>query len=39
VFLTTDIRKGWDGTYKGVPQPVGNYIWLVKGLGGNGKVV
>jgi gliding motility-associated-like protein len=39
VFLTSDIRRGWDGTYKGIPQPVGNYVWVLKGKGGNGRVV
>ncbi len=28
VFETTDIRKGWDGTLKGIPQPSGSYVWI-----------
>jgi gliding motility-associated-like protein len=29
IFQTTDPYKGWDGTYKNLPQPVGNYLWLI----------
>lgn len=39
MFETNQYLKGWDGTYKGVPQPVGNYVWVVKGKGRNGKVI
>jgi gliding motility-associated-like protein len=27
VFSTNDPLKAWDGVYKGVPAPTGNYIW------------
>jgi gliding motility-associated-like protein len=27
VFSTNDPLKAWDGVYKGVPSPTGNYIW------------
>ncbi len=30
VFSTTDIRKGWDGTWKGEPQPMGVYQYLIR---------
>jgi gliding motility-associated-like protein len=30
VFETTDIDKGWDGTYQGTPQPFGVYIYEVQ---------
>jgi len=39
IFETAQPLKGWDGTYKGIKQPVGNYIWSIKGMGSNGKVV
>ena len=26
VFTSNDITQGWDGTYKGTPQPVGDYV-------------
>ncbi len=29
VFETTDMMKGWDGTYKALDQPVGVYTWIV----------
>jgi gliding motility-associated-like protein len=29
LYETTDIKKGWDGYYKGVPQPVGVYAYVV----------
>ena len=31
VFSTTELFKGWDGTSNGVKQPIGNYIWILKG--------
>ena len=31
VFKTTDINKGWNGTYKGAKQPNGTYTYLIKG--------
>lgn len=29
IFQTTDPYKGWDGTFKNMPQPEGNYVWLI----------
>ena len=29
IFESTDIRKGWDGHFKGQLQPSGNYIWFI----------
>lgn len=31
VFETTDLNKGWDGTYKNEPQEVGVYVYSVEG--------
>ena len=39
VFETNQWMKGWDGKYKAVPQAIGNYIWVIKGIGRNGKVI
>ncbi len=39
IFETTRWMHGWDGTFKGIKQPVGNYIWAIKGKGRNGKVI
>ena len=30
VFMTNDKEKGWDGTYKGVPQDMGTYYYYLK---------
>ncbi len=29
IFQTTDPYKGWDGKYRGLDQPMGNYIWQI----------
>jgi len=39
VFETNQWMKGWDGTYRGRAQPVGNYVWMIRGRGRNGKVI
>jgi len=39
IFETAQPMKGWDGTYKGIRQPLGNYVWSIKGRGTDGKVV
>lgn len=31
IFKTSDINKGWDGTYKGFKSPQGSYTYLIKG--------
>lgn len=30
VFSTTDPNKGWDGSYNGILQPAGTYIWKIE---------
>ena len=39
VFQTNRWLKGWDGTYLGKKQPAGTYVWIVKGMDRNGKIV
>ena len=40
LFQTTDANAGWDGTFKGDPQPVGNYVYIVRyRAGGEEKMV
>jgi gliding motility-associated-like protein len=38
IFQTTDPLKGWDGTYKGVPQPSDSYVWIVNLTNVDGRV-
>jgi gliding motility-associated-like protein len=30
IFTTNDFSLGWDGTYKGQPQPQGNYVYVIR---------
>lgn len=39
VFHTQQENKGWDGKYKGVDQPVGVYIWILKFVNLDDKIV
>ena len=39
IFETNQWLKGWDGKYKGKPQPLGVYVWIVKGIDKNGRTV
>ena len=39
VFTTTDPNQGWDGTFKGVPQPVETYLWIAEGIDINGRKI
>ena len=32
LFSTSDIGRGWDGTFLGDPQSTDNYVWYVEGL-------
>jgi gliding motility-associated-like protein len=29
VFQTGNIGEGWDGTFRGAPQPAGTYVWYI----------
>ena len=33
MFSTSDVNSGWDGSYNGVPQPIGIYVFTIKGKG------
>ena len=37
VYEGKDIDKGWDGTYKGKPQPFGVYVYMVEATTSTGK--
>jgi gliding motility-associated-like protein len=39
IFQTNKWLKGWDGNYQGKKQPMGTYIWTVKGLSTKGTVI
>jgi gliding motility-associated-like protein len=39
VFQTNRWLQGWNGSYLGKSQDPGTYIWIVKGLDKNGRVV
>jgi gliding motility-associated-like protein len=39
LFETNQWLKGWDGTFKGKPQPSGSYVWSIKGTDKDRKVV
>ena len=39
IFTTQDPNQGWDGTFKGVPQPVETYLWIGEGVDTNGKTI
>jgi gliding motility-associated-like protein len=39
VFETNDIHQGWDGTYRGTDQPIGGYVYVIKGYDIRGKAV
>jgi gliding motility-associated-like protein len=30
IFETTAMNKGWDGSYKGIAQPLGTYVWTMQ---------
>ena len=37
VFETTDIDEGWNGDYKGEPQPLGVYVYIVESYTATGR--
>lgn len=39
LFQTTDVAKGWDGTFKGIKQVAGNYTWLLRAQTRTGKML
>ncbi len=36
VFETSDLSKGWDGNYKGTPQPYDVYVYEIEAVGNDG---
>ncbi|MEA3447209.1 MAG: PKD domain-containing protein [Bacteroidota bacterium] len=39
VFETTDLEKGWDGSYKGNPQNADTYVYIVKARTFDGRIL
>lgn len=39
VFSTKTMGAGWDGTYKGIAQPTGTYVWILEVVDWNGEMV
>lgn len=37
VFETTDTNTGWDGTFNGHNQPIGTYVYVLRGIGNRGE--
>jgi gliding motility-associated-like protein len=38
VYSTRNTWEGWDGNFNGKPQPMGAYVWMVKGLDYKGDI-
>ena len=38
IFSTTSLIQGWDGTIRGIRQPTGTYVWMLKAEDLAGKV-
>lgn len=39
IYTTQDPNRGWDGTFKGVAQPVETYLWMAEGIDVEGKKI
>jgi gliding motility-associated-like protein len=39
IYTSQDPNQGWDGTFKGVAQPVETYLWIAEGIDLNGKKI
>jgi gliding motility-associated-like protein len=39
VYASQDATQGWDGTFKGVAQPVETYLWIAEGIDIQGKKI
>jgi gliding motility-associated-like protein len=38
IFETNNIDQGWNGDYKGAPQPFGVYVWMVEAVASDGTI-
>jgi gliding motility-associated-like protein len=39
VFQTKNLHEGWNGSYKGVVQSTGTYVWIFKGINSAGQII
>lgn len=39
LFETTDFNQSWDGTFNGIPQPEGVYLWFITVLAPSGREI
>ena len=39
IILINDLSQGWDGTHRGKPQPVGVYVYVLKAMMTDGRVI
>jgi gliding motility-associated-like protein len=39
IYQTNIEGQGWDGKFKGVPQPLETYIWIAEGIDLDDKVI
>jgi adhesin/invasin len=39
IYTSQDPNAGWDGTFKGVAQPVETYLWIAEGVDVSGKKI
>jgi gliding motility-associated-like protein len=39
VFYTSELNRGWDGTFKGNPVVSGAYVWAIEGVASDGKIM
>jgi gliding motility-associated-like protein len=39
IFYTNIRNEGWDGRWKGIPQPAGTYLWMAQAVDVTGKII
>lgn len=39
IFQSSDFNKGWDGTYKSEPVPMGSYVYKISAKGNGSRII